>query len=74
MDSCELLGQCTFHAYLASHKPYTLEHLEDDYCNDNYAKCVRFMLYRLHGQSLVPGYLLPWDIREARKIIDTLHG
>ncbi len=72
MESCELLPQCTFHACLAKRRPYAVKHLEEDYCNAEYSICVRYMIYRVLGLSLIPSYLLPWDIREARRFLESV--
>ena len=72
MDSCELLQQCTFHACLAKNRPYAVKHLEEDYCNAEYSMCVRFMVYRILGVALVPSHLMPWDIREARRHLESI--
>lgn len=73
MEPCELKSQCAFYALVSSRMPRTLKHLEEDYCNVEFSMCVRFMIYRIHGISLIPGYLLPWDIREARIFLVSLN-
>ena len=74
MGTCELLSQCSLHAYLSEHKPYALEHLEGDFCKNENAYCVRYMIYKKHGLSNVPRYIMPWDVHGARKFLETLKG
>jgi len=53
-------------------KPRTLEYLEEEFCNDNYLKCARHMIYVSQGSGSVPRYLLPEDTMEAYKLLDEL--
>lgn len=71
MDSCEFQSFCFFYN-LMTNKPYTLKYLKDEFCDDNYFKCSRFMISKVHGANRVPKHLLPEDVQEACKMLDDL--
>jgi hypothetical protein len=71
MGKCEYKSACFFNNLMQS-KPLTLEYLEDEFCDCNYLRCARFMIYNSYGVNKVPRYLLPEDTMEACKLLDEL--
>ncbi len=71
MAKCNFQSACFFNNLMQS-KPRTLEYLEEEFCDGNYLKCARHMIYVSQGSGRVPRYLLPEDTMEAYKLLDEL--
>jgi len=48
-------------------------YIKEEYCDSNYSRCARFMVYKARGPYNVSKYLFPEDIHEACKILDELN-
>jgi len=73
MDTCEFQSSCAFYNELKEEKPTVLKYLMDEYCNNNYSECARYLVSKLHGPSHVSRDLFPEDMQEACKILDELN-
>ena len=73
MDMCEYRSSCAFYKELKERRPLTLESIKEEYCDSNYFRCARFMVYKANGPYNVSKYLFPEDIHEACKILDDLN-
>lgn len=71
MDRCEFEASC-FYVALLENRPHAVKQLMKEFCDGNYGKCARYLLFRTRGRCRVPHYLLPEDMYRAHKIIDEM--
>lgn len=70
MTSCEFQSLCSYYNILKEKSPVILRYIKDEYCDDSYSECARFMVSKARGAKHVPKYLFPEDIHEACKLLD----
>ncbi len=73
MDTCGFRSSCVFYNDLLGKRPITMGYIKEEYCDSNYSRCARFMVYKARGPYNVSKYLFPEDIHEAYKILDELN-
>ena len=73
MDTCEFHASC-FYLKLIKKRPRAAKHLIEEFCDGNYHKCARHMVFKTRGPCKVPLYLLPEDMHKACKILNDLHN
>jgi len=69
MDTCEFHASC-FYLNMIKKRPRAVKYLIEEFCDGNYHKCARYMLFKTHGPCKVPRYLLPEDMHKACKILN----
>lgn len=72
MDTCEFQSSCSFYIDLKDRSPVILKSIRDEYCDNAYSECARFIISKFHGPGQVSKYLFPEDMHEACKILDEL--
>ena len=70
MNTCEFQSSCTFYNNLQERRPLILESIKEEFCDNRYSECARFLVSRVHGPGKVSKYLFPEDIHEACKMLD----
>ena len=69
MARCELVQGCFFTMDFSNNMPSRLAVIKRTYCNQDFEKCARFIVFKAHGAEQVPNDLDPSDIELAESII-----
>jgi len=69
MAQCELVQGCFFTMDFSNNMPSRLAVIKRTYCNKDFVKCARFMVFNSHGMEKIPNDLDPSDVELAERII-----
>jgi hypothetical protein len=69
--ACELLACCRFFDDNMKNMPEAEDYIKRKLCFDDYASCIRYIIYKEHGGKDIPQDLNP-DSEEVKKIIQCL--
>jgi hypothetical protein len=70
MADCECLQECPFFNDNMKSIPTTASLLKKQYCQDDYEKCARYMVFKALGKLNVPADLYPYEQERAQKMIN----
>jgi len=69
MNECPRLSTCPFFNEKMKAKPGTTEMYKSMYCQKDYEKCARYLVFIALGKEKVPANLYPNEVDRAKQII-----
>ena len=70
MGTCGFRSSCAYYNDLKDRKPLALMTVTEEFCDNNYSRCARFMIYEARGpMNNIPTNLFPEDVDEAWIIV-----
>lgn len=72
MSKCELTATCIFFNDQMSNMPSTAAVYKKIYCEQDYSKCGRYMIFKAVGREHVPKDLFPNQADRAAEVIKNL--
>lgn len=75
MPECECLKNCPyFESGPASEISAVGKMRREEYCQGDYSKCARYMVFKALGREKVPRDLLPFQVSRAEELINKSKG
>ena len=69
MADCECIAGCPFFNDRMANAPALAEMMKRKFCQDDWASCARYRVFKAIGKEAVPGNLFPNMMDEARNLI-----
>lgn len=71
MLDCECLSDCPYFESGSAKEISTVGRMRrEEYCNGDYTKCARYMVFKALGKENVPRDLLPFQTDKAKQLIE----
>jgi hypothetical protein len=70
MAQCKYLTNCPFFKETLEDMPAETELIKRTFCEDDYSKCARYMVFKALGAAKVPDYLFPRSVDVAKKLME----
>lgn len=74
MHACEFRLSCAYRNDLREKNPMLMESVNKAFCEANFSRCARFMLYQMNASYSVSKHLFPEDMDEAAIILENING
>lgn len=71
MDNCALAEKCIFFNDLMHNMPSTAAVYKKIYCQQDFAKCARYLVCQGKGRDKVPADLFPNQLERAEQILNS---
>jgi len=69
MATCEYRTSCVFLNKMVVDSAHTTDDLRDKYCNGEFSKCARLIIYKYCGDDYVPDNLSPDSLNRQQRFL-----